>query len=65
MLFDLSNRIKAVPPEFSRFLILHQPAFLKNQAGAKFRLVNQRIPKGRSARRTNNQHGTQDKCSTY
>ena len=39
MLFDLSNRIKAVPPEFSRFLILHQPAFLKNQAGAKFRLV--------------------------
>jgi hypothetical protein len=25
-------------PEFSRFLILHQPAFLKNQAGAKGRL---------------------------
>ena len=28
-----------MPPEFSRFLILHQPAFLKNQAGAKIRLA--------------------------
>ena len=27
-----------MPLDFSRFLILHQPAFLKNQAGAKFRL---------------------------
>ena len=27
-----------MPLVFSRFLILHQPAFLKNQAGAKFRL---------------------------